>query len=212
VTLAAACPAPPAHLRRWLSGGLWANRDFARLWWAQTVSQFGSQVSVVAFPLIAIQTLHAGPTDMGVLGALGRLPFVLYLAVGVWVDRTRRRPVLSSTDLARAALLLVVVVCGLAGALSPWLLGAVLFCSMLLGVWFDIAYMSFLPTLVDRRELMAGNVRLETSRAGAQAAGPRRHPRRVPARGCAESSASSSGGCGSSAGTGCCGRWPSPSG
>jgi MFS family permease len=158
--------------RRWALGELWANRDFTRLWWAQTISQFGSQVSAVAIPLIAIQTLHAGPTAMGVLGALARLPFLLYLAAGIWVDRTRRRPVLISTDLARAALLLVLVVGGLTDSLSLWLLGIVVSGSMLLTVWFETAYMSYLPSIVDRSQLMAGNVRLETTRAGAQAAGP----------------------------------------
>ncbi|MBA3567239.1 MAG: hypothetical protein H0W31_10370, partial [Actinobacteria bacterium] len=38
-------------MRVWPRGGLWRHPDFLRLWSAQTVSQFGSQVSQLALPL-----------------------------------------------------------------------------------------------------------------------------------------------------------------
>ncbi len=165
-------PAAPTVKRRWFSGALWDNRDFARLWWAQSVSQIGSQISVVAIPLIAIQTLGVGPQGMGLLQALSRLPFLLYLFAGVWVDRTARRPVLIATDIGRGALLLSLVIGGITHTLSLWLLAVVITASMTLSVWFETAYMSLLPSFVDREHLMAANTRLETSRSGAQAVGP----------------------------------------
>ena len=39
-------------------------------------------------------------------------------------------------------------------------------------VFFDVAYQSYLPTLVDRDQLVDGNGKLEASRAVAQVAGP----------------------------------------
>ena len=164
--------AGPKAARRWFADDLWRNRDFTRLWWAQTWSQLGSQVTVVAIPLIALITLGAGPQAMGVLQALGRLPFLLYLFAGVWVDRTRRRPVMITTDLGRGAILVVVLVTGVTHTLTLWMLGGAILLSMLLTVWFDTAYMTLVPSLVERDHLMSANTRLETSRSAAQAAGP----------------------------------------
>lgn len=162
--------APPP--RRWFAAGIWRNRDFARLWWAAGISNLGSQVSVVAIPIIAVDTLHAGPGAMGLLQALGRLPFLLYLFAGVFVDRTARRPVLIGTDLGRTALLAIVIVCGITHTLAFWMLAVVITASMLLSVWFETASMSLLPSIIPREQLMAGNTRLETSRSSAQTMGP----------------------------------------
>ena len=167
-----ATPAGTGPRRRWFGHDLWTNRDFTHLWWAQSLSQIGSQVSVVAIPLIALQTLHADAQAMGLLQAVGRLPFLLYLFAGVWVDRTARRPVMIATDLGRAALLVGLLVAAVTHILTLTLLGAAIVLSMLLTVWFDTAYMTAVPTLVPRARLMDANTRLETSRSAAQAVGP----------------------------------------
>ena len=41
-----------------------------------------------------------------------------------------------------------------------------------MAVFFDVAYMAYLPTLVGREQLVEGNAKLELSRSGAQIAGP----------------------------------------
>ena len=41
-------------MRLWPAGGLWRHPDFVKLWSAETVSQFGSQISGLALPLVAI--------------------------------------------------------------------------------------------------------------------------------------------------------------
>lgn len=80
--------------------------DFRRLWLAQTISQIGSQVSYLAIPLTAATFLNASATEMGVLTAMGSLPALIAgLLAGAVVDRRDRRPILISSDLARAALL-----------------------------------------------------------------------------------------------------------
>src|SRR5437899_12879116 len=84
-------------------GGLWAHPDFLRLWTAQSVSLFGSEITVIAMPLTAVLVLGASPAHMGMLAAASKLPFVLVgLLAGVWVDRLRCRPVLVAADLGRA--------------------------------------------------------------------------------------------------------------
>ena len=90
-------------------GELWADRDFRRLWFGETVNQLGGQITYLALPLAAALLLNASPTEMGVLGALVLLPYlVLGLPVGVWVDRVRRRPILVWSCFAMAASFLLV--------------------------------------------------------------------------------------------------------
>jgi MFS family permease len=93
----------------WPQGGLWRHRDFLKLWSAETVSQFGSQVSGLALPFVAIVVLHVSAFEVAALGTVEFLPFILFsLPAGVWVDRLRRRPILIVGDLGRGALLAAV--------------------------------------------------------------------------------------------------------
>jgi predicted MFS family arabinose efflux permease len=162
----------PATRRAWFASPLWRNRNFVLLWSGETVASFGAQVGAVVIPLLAVQTLHAGAGQMGLLGAAGKLPFLLYLVAGVWVDRVRRRPVLVGANLARALLLLLIPVEAAFGVLSLGLLAVTLFAAATCTVWFDTAYMSYLPSLVVRDQLVEGNSLLESTRATAQVAGP----------------------------------------
>jgi MFS family permease len=160
-------------VRLWPEGGLWRHSDFLKLWSAETVSQFGSQFTGLAFPLAAVIVLHASVFEIAVLEVVLFLPFVLIsLPAGVWVDRMRRRPILVVGDLSRAALLLSVPIAYAFDALTIWQLYAVAFLVGIATVFFDVAYQSYLPSLVDRRALVDGNSKLEISRSAAQLGGP----------------------------------------
>jgi MFS family permease len=75
--------------------GLWRDADFLKLWGGQAVSQFGSQITMLALPLLAVLALGATPAQMDILVAAETAPFLLAgLLGGVWVDRRRRRPAL----------------------------------------------------------------------------------------------------------------------
>ncbi|MGH2551695.1 MAG: MFS transporter, partial [Thermomicrobiales bacterium] len=58
-------------------GGLWANADFMRLWGAQSVSVFGTYITIIAFPLLAATTLDSSAFEMGILSAAASLPYLL---------------------------------------------------------------------------------------------------------------------------------------
>jgi Na+/melibiose symporter-like transporter len=153
--------------------GLWRNSDFLKLWVGQTITQIGSQVSFLAFPLIAVTVLDATPAQMAVLTAVGALPaLVVGLHAGALVDRHRRRPILIATDLGRAALLCLIPLAWAFDALTVPLLYAVALASGLLGLFFDLAYQAFLPAVVPRARLVEGNAKLEMSRTAAELAGP----------------------------------------
>jgi MFS family permease len=149
------------------------NRDFVRLWTAETISQFGTQVSLLALPLVAVALLQATPFEVALLGTIEFLPFILFsLPAGAWVDRLRRRPVLIAGDIGRAVALMSVPIAYLMDVLTIGQLYVVGFITGTLTVFFDVAYQSYLPALVDRDQLVDGNGKLEVSRTIAQTAGP----------------------------------------
>ena len=154
-------------------GGLWRHPDFLRLWLAMTISELGSRVTVVAWPLIAAVTLDATPQQMGFLYASLTLPMlVVSLVAGVWVDRARRKPILLWTDYGRGALLLLVPLLVGLDRLRIEHLYAIGLLTGTLSVFFTIAYQSYLPSIVDRDQLVEGNSRMAISSSAAQIVGP----------------------------------------
>jgi MFS family permease len=155
------------------SANLWRHHDFLKLWTAETVSELGSQVTLLALPLAAIGPLHATPFEVGTLTTAEFLPFILVgLPAGVWVDRLRRRPILIAGDLGRAAILGSVPLAYVLHALHLWHLYAAAFLAGVCTVFFDVSYQAYLPSLVERDDLVEGNSKLMGSSAGAQLAGP----------------------------------------
>jgi predicted MFS family arabinose efflux permease len=152
---------------------LYFHHDFRRLWIGDTVSQFGVFVGQTVLPLLAATVLAATPFEMGVLTAAETAAFLLIgLPAGVWVDRVRRRPLMLGADFARAALMLTIPIAWWGGWLT---LAQLLVVALLVGVgtvFFDIAYQSYLPSLVGREHIAEGNAKLQASQSVAQVVGP----------------------------------------
>ena len=157
----------------WPTGGLWRHPDFLKLWSAETISQFGTQVSQLALPLVAILVLDATAFEVAALGTIEFLPFILFtLPAGVWVDRLPRRPILVLGDLGRAGLLATIPAAYIADVLTLAQLYVVGFLVGVCTVFFDVAYQSYLPALVEREHIIEGNSKLVMSQSSAQVAGP----------------------------------------
>jgi MFS family permease len=149
------------------------QHDFRLLWSAQTISELGSAVTQVAFPLIAIGTLHASNFAVGVLTASGTAAWLLVgLPAGVWVDRWPRRPVMVAADLGRAALVASVPLAWALGALTVAQLAVVALLTGVLAVFFNVADTAFLPAVLKPDRLSDGNSLLQASFAGSGIAGP----------------------------------------
>jgi MFS family permease len=117
--------------------------------------------------------LDASAFEVAVLGTVLFLPFILFtLPAGVWVDRLPRRPVLIIGDFGRAALYATVPIAYVADVLTLWQLYVVGFLVGAFQVFFDVAYQSYLPSLVDRDQIIEGNSKFEISRSAAQISGP----------------------------------------
>ena len=159
--------------RLWPSGELWRDRDFLKLWSAETISAFGSTIDDIAFPLVAILVLDASAFEVAAMGTVLFMPFVLFtLPAGVWVDRLPRRPVLIVGDFGRAALYATVPIAYAADVLTLWQLYVVGFLVGVFQVFFDVAYQSYLPSLVERNQIIEGNSKLQVSQSAAQISGP----------------------------------------
>ena len=156
-----------------LRGKLWRHPDFLKLWAGESVSVFGSQVTVLAVPTVAILILHAGPFQVGILSALEFLAFpTLGLVAGVYADRLRRRPIMIVCDIGRGLALGSIPVAFLLNLLTLEQLYFVALLTGIFTVFFDVSYQSYLPALVDRPNLIEGNTKLEITRSTAQVAGP----------------------------------------
>jgi len=144
-----------------------------KLWIGQTTSLFGSALSRLAIPLIAALALNATPAEMGLLTAVGTAPSLLVgLFTGVWVDRIRRRTLLIVGDVGRALLLVTIPAAAFLGVLTMVQLYVVGFLTGVLSVFFDVASRSYLPTLIDRCQLVEANGKLELSGSIMAVAGP----------------------------------------
>ena len=136
-------------------GRLWRERAFLLLWSGQTISQFGSQVTIWALPLTAVLLLHASPAQTGLLTAASIAPYVVAgLFAGAWVDRVPRRPLMIAADMGHALLLLSVPLAAWSGKLTlPHLYGVALGMG-LCAILFDVAYGALLPSVVAPQQLL----------------------------------------------------------
>lgn len=152
---------------------LWRQRDFLLLWSGQSISEFGSAVTKLALPLTAVVVLKASAFQVGLLSAATTAAFlVLALPAGVVVSRMAKRQLMIGCDIGRMIVIGSVPLAAVAGFLTlPQLYIAALVAG-LLSVFFDIAYQSYLPLLIDRDQLMDGNGKLSTSYELAQVGGP----------------------------------------
>lgn len=132
--------------------------DFAKLWAGQGISAFGSAITTVAMPLVAVVALGASPLQMGVLAALTVLPHLIFgLPAGVWLDRFSRRTVLVVADVGRTLLLGSIPTLWALGLLRIEHLYVVAVLAGVLTLLSDTASMSLLPVLVSRENLVRAN-------------------------------------------------------
>ncbi|MGW4688898.1 MFS transporter [Streptomyces sp. NPDC004244] len=148
------------------------QHDFGLLWFGETVSRFGSSISAVAMPLVAVVTLQAGTMWVSVLAAAAWLPWLLFgLSAGAWVDRVRRRPLMIACNLGSLALLASVPVAAWLDALTLAHLLAVALLTGCASVLFSIAYRVYLPSVVAKEDLPEANAKLQGSESVAQLGG-----------------------------------------
>lgn len=158
---------------RLLGSGNLRKTGFPRLWAGETVSQAGTQVTMLAIPLIGVLTLQAGPVAMGFLIASASAANLVFgLSIGAVADRFDRRLLMQAANVGRVALLLLIVGLYAADLLAIWSLAAIAFLLGALDLLFESAFSAYVLGLVGERNLMAANSRMQASVAVAEVGGP----------------------------------------
>src|SRR5437763_11176504 len=134
---------------------LWLNRDYMLLWSGQMVSNVGTQVSTLAFPLL-ILALTGSPAQAGFAGALRALPYVIFsLPAGALIDRWDRKRIMILCDSGRALSMASIPLALAIGQLTVLQLFIVSAIEGTLFVFFNIAEAACLPRVVAKEQLPA---------------------------------------------------------
>jgi MFS family permease len=131
------------------------NRNFRLLWSGQIVSQLGDWFNLVALYGLLFE-LTGSATAVALMMVVQMLPQALVSpSAGVIVDRFDRRRILIAADLVRG-----VVILGLLFVRSPstvWIAYAVVGVVVAAQGFFEPARSALLPSLVERKDLVAAN-------------------------------------------------------
>jgi predicted MFS family arabinose efflux permease len=148
--------------------------EFLKLWAAQSISQVGDQITLLALPLAAVLTLDASAAQMGFLVAAELLPHLFFsLLAGVWIERSRRRRrLMIVADVGRALLLASVPLAAAFGVLSFPQLYVVAFAVGTFAVMFDISWPTLFIAVVPRRDVVDANSKMSLSRSLSYVVGP----------------------------------------
>ena len=163
VPAAAGTGAPPT---------LWRNRSFNLLWSSQLLSELGSTMTALAFPLLVL-ALSGSPVRAGAVGTAGTVVRALVrLPAGVLVDRVNRRWAMLGCDAARLAGFALLGVLVLAGrATLVWIMVAAVVEAAGSAV-FMTAERAALRSVVALSQLSGAVARNEARSAVASLAGP----------------------------------------
>jgi MFS family permease len=142
-------------------------------WTGDTIIQFTGSISGLALGVVAVLTLKVDGLQLGIIEALGFIAFpTMGLFVGVWIDRMKRKPVMIAADLIQVAALGSIPLAYVLGVLSLYQLYGVSFVMGTTTLFFDVAYQSYLPSLVEKEDVVEGNQKLQTSASASGVIGP----------------------------------------
>ncbi|WP_434741414.1 MFS transporter [Micromonospora sp. SH-82] len=146
--------------------------DFARYWWGQALSHFGSRTGDVTLPLTVL-TLSGSLWAAGLVTTVRLVVLNLArLPAGVLADRWDRRTVMVGADLAKAVIWTVPAVLLLLGQAQLWMLVAVGVLDGLASAIYNPAAGAALRRLVDDDELTPAVALNEARSHAAGMAGP----------------------------------------
>jgi MFS family permease len=129
------------------------NRDFILLQSGQVLSTIGSESTVIAYPLLALAMTHS-PAKAGIVGFARVAPWGVFgLVAGLAVDRFPRKRMMIVSDVVRACALASIVVAVAVGRLTFAQVAAVAFLEGSMYVFFNIAEIGALRSVVAREQL-----------------------------------------------------------
>lgn len=131
------------------------NRDFVLLQAGQTLSTIGSEATALAYPLLVL-AVTGSPAQAGVVGFARIVPWALFgFAAGVVADRLNRKRVMIVSDIVRIAAVLSLVVTLALHRASVVQIAIVAFVEGSMFIFFNIAELGALRSVVPARQLPA---------------------------------------------------------
>ena len=150
-----------------------ANRVFWQYWAASTVSTWGTSVTAVAMPVVALTLLDASAFEVSLLTAASYAAWlVIGLPAGALVQRYPLRATQVSMDLARAVAIASVPVSYAFDVLSVAQLVVVSLVVSFADVVFSVGNSTFLPRIVPKDELIRRNSIVSGTYSVSQFGGP----------------------------------------
>ncbi len=147
--------------------------NFRKLWAGQAISEIGSRITREGLPYTAVIVLGAQPMEMGFLAGVAAASVIVGAPLaGLLADRVHRRPLMILADAGRALLLISIPAAVVFGRLTMPHLYVVAFLSASLTVLFDIAYQSYVPSLVPNEQMLEANSKLTLTATTAEMVGP----------------------------------------
>jgi MFS family permease len=137
----------PTPLRR--------NRDFVLLETGQVLSAFGSGMSALAYPLLALAITHS-PQEAGYVGAVNLVPLVGFnLIAGVAADRFDRKRLMIIADVVGAATLSTLGVLVLSHHVTLWVILLAAFLDSTASIFYNAASRGAFRSVVPTEQLPA---------------------------------------------------------
>jgi MFS family permease len=148
------------------------DRNFLLLWSGQFISDFGSNISIFALPVVAIIALHATALQVATLQSIEFATIALVAIIaGALADRHRRKRVMMAANIVRIVTMLSLPVAYGLGKLTLAQLFIVAIICSAASVVFDVAYQAIIPSLLGSERLADGNAKLSMSGSVAEAVG-----------------------------------------
>lgn len=157
-----------------MSGSVWSNANFRRLWIGSGASSLGSEIAEIAVPLLALVTLSASAAELSAVRFAQFLPFLLAaLPFGLMVDRlqSKRLALMVGSDVGRFVLVASIPIVVWAGVASIELLCITVFCVAVLTVLFQVADFALLPALVPAGMLIEANGKITATHSANEIGG-----------------------------------------
>jgi MFS family permease len=149
-----------------------SGADFWIFWAGQTISNFGNAITLLVIPLLIFK-LTGSALNLAISTAAEFLPYLLFgLWIGAAVDRLDRRKVMMVADIGRALMLGTIPFLADTGMLHIWWVYVVGFMNSTFAIAFNTAEFASIPHLVDRKNLVSANGRIQASYSVSTVAGP----------------------------------------
>ena len=130
------------------------NRDFVLLQAGQVLSSIGSESAGIAYPLLVLALTHS-PAKAGIVGFARLSPWVFGFLAGAAVDRFPRKRMMIVSDIVRVGAVTSIVVAIALHRLSFAQIAIVAFVEGTMYVFFNVAEIGALRSVVPGRQLPA---------------------------------------------------------